>query len=317
MLRLPFARAVVAFGGNALSPRGNEAESFQSQLAEDALGRVLDALGVDASLVFVHGNGPQVGAALLRDQAAADIVQPMSMAAHVAETQGSMGFQLELALRNGLVRRRAERAIATLTTLVTINSEDPTLHDPRKPVGPYYAREEVTYLQQDHGWIMAEDSGRGWRRLVASPPPVRVLNGALIQSLMESGALVIAGGGGGVPLLRDGDRGRWRSFDAVIDKDRTAMLVGESVGADLWVCLTGVDQVYTDFGTKQQRPLAQLDTEGARRLLKAGQFPAGSMGPKVESAVGFVERTGGRALITSPNHLSRAMARHSGTLISD
>jgi carbamate kinase len=337
-------RVVVAFGGNALSPHGNESEAFQAQLARRAVGAVLSAFGAHAGLVLVHGNGPQVGASLLRDQTASERVPRLSLAGHVAGTQGSMGYLLELGLRNSLAEAGVEREVAAVLSIVEVDPRDPALVEPAKPVGPYYRVEEVERLREDHGWKMVEDSGRGWRRVVASPRPLSLLNAGLVRHLVEDGVVVVAGGGGGiavVPVRGDGaaqvpdalrarhlgsltgsaaspraraDR-EWRSFDAVIDKDRTATLVAKAVDADLWVCLTDVEYVFADFGTKRQRPLERLSASEAEELLEAGQFPSGSMGPKVEAAVDFVRACGGEAVITSIDGLAGIGSGRAGTRI--
>lgn len=337
-------RVVVAFGGNALSPHGNETEAFQSQLARRAVGAVIRTFGSRAGLVLVHGNGPQVGASLLRDQSAGARVPRLSLAGHVAGTQGSMGYLLELGLRNTLAEIGVDREAAALLSLVEVAADDPALVEPTKPIGPYYRADAAARLSDDHGWKMIEDSGRGWRRVVASPRPLRLLNSELVERLVESGVILVVGGGGGIPTVpvnagvevelpaalrgrRHGvlagsaaspgvsERNEWRSFDAVIDKDRTATLVATAIEADLWICLTDVDHVFADFGTKQQRPLACLTVTEARELMGAGQFPRGSMGPKIESAVAFVQARGGEAVITSIDGLAGLETGRTGTRI--
>lgn len=337
---------VAAFGGNALSPRGNESEAFQAQLARKMMGDLLEVLGVGTRLALVHGNGPQVGAALLRDRAARGEVRPTSLAGHVAETQGSMGLILELALRDALGERDSSRPVATLLTVVEVDAADPGLTRPSKPVGPFYDEQEAARLRGDFGWRMVEDSGRGWRRVVASPIPRRLANGELLDQLVRSGAVVIAGGGGGVPVVRvhrsvleelpagviagtrprkrveGNDLGRrvqrttsLRPVDGVVDKDRTAALVGELLGAELLLSLTAVEAVYADFGSKSQRRLPTLTVSEARARVEAGEFPPGSMGPKVGAAADFADRAGGEAIITSSGMLAAAMRGDAGTRV--
>lgn len=337
---------VVAFGGNALSPRGNESEAFQAQLAHKAVEGLLEALGAETRLALVHGNGPQVGAALLRDQAARGQVQPLSLASHVAETQGSMGLLIELALRDALAERQGSRKVATLLTVVEVDPDDPRLAEPSKPVGPYYTKEEAARMRADFGWRMREDSGRGWRRIVASPIPRKLANRELIGELVAAGVVVVAGGGGGVPVIRvhrstleelptgvvagahprkrieGGETGRMvrrttilRAVDGVVDKDHTATLVGEAVQAERLVSLTAVEAVYSDFGSKRQRRLDMLTVSEARARVDAGEFPPGSMGPKVRAAADFASRTGGEALITSADALAAALRGTAGTRI--
>ena len=344
---------IVAFGGNALSPRGNESELFQAQLAREAVERVFDALGTETKLVLVHGNGPQVGAALLRDRYSATEVEPMSLAGHVGATQGSMGFLIELGVRDALAGRGAERSVAAVLSLVEVDADDSGLRAPTKPIGPFYSKEQAATLQQDWGWKMISDAGRGWRRVVPLPRPLRLLNADLVRQLVEIGAVVIAGGGGGIPLVRSGeglelpsgvlagvrrrvplrtsadsevhtgmsgDSGSfhapaWRAVDGVVDKDHTAALVGEAVGAGLLISLTAVDAVYSDFGTKRQRRMQHLGVSEARARVAAGGFPPGSMGPKISAAADFAERTRSEVLITSASCLSEAMVGDAGTRV--
>ncbi|MFQ5744849.1 MAG: carbamate kinase, partial [Acidobacteriota bacterium] len=254
------------------------------------------------------------GRALLRSELAAGQLPLLSRAGHVAETQGSMGYQLELALRQALQRTGAEREVATLVSLVSVDPDDPGFVQPSKPIGPYYSRQRAQALEQRLGWRLAEDpDGRGWRRLVASPRPLELINERLLVRLVQEGVAVIAAGGGGISVVGTGEG--WRPVDGVIDKDRTAMLIGAAVAADLWVSLTAVDSVYLEYGSEKQQRIERMSTTQARVYLEQGQFGSGSMGPKVESAIRFAEATGGTSLVTSVDRLPAAMEGTAGTLI--
>lgn len=307
--------ALVAFGGNALlRPEDDGTGAEERQRAAEAavwLGYLVER-GYD--LVVVHGNGPQVGNVLIQMEEAASRVPPGSLDVAVAQTEGAVGYLLELALRERLRVLRIERQVATLLSLVVVDRDDPGFSAPSKPVGPFFTRFRADALRRDHGWTMVEDAGRGWRKVVPSPQPVEVLGLPVIRDLLNAGRVVIAGGGGGIPVERAED-GALRGIEAVIDKDRTASLLARELRADLLLMLTGVPQVSRNYGKKHEQPLPILSLRQARRLLTQGQFPAGSMGPKVESTMEFVVATGRPGLITSVEHLSAAMAGESGTLI--
>ncbi|HUO87391.1 MAG TPA: carbamate kinase [Thermoanaerobaculia bacterium] len=308
--------AVVAFGGNALLTSDDlgtvdEQKRRAEEAAEWLVGLVA---GVELDLLIVHGNGPQVGQVLIQMEEAATKVPPGTLDVAVAQTEGGMGFLLETALRNRLAEVGSERRVATLLTLVVVDRDDPGFIRPTKPVGPSFSRWRAEALERDHGWEMSEDSGRGWRKVVASPRPLEVLGVPAMRRLLAAGDVVIAGGGGGIPVVRRDD-GRLEGVEAVIDKDFTSALLARALEADLFLNLTGVAHVMADFGEPEERPLPVLSLAEARRLLAEGQFPAGSMGPKIRSAIEFVEATGKRVLITDIDHLEAAMAGESGTVI--
>lgn len=304
--------AVVAFGGNALI-RKDEPGFQKDQLAHaDALAReLLPFLQRGFRLLLVHGNGPQVGNSLIRMEESVTKVPELSLDACVAETEGSIGFFLEIAFRN--LFHDTSREIATLFTTVEVAADDPRLVSPSKPIGPFYTPYRADYLVRMFDWDLVEDAGRGYRRVVASPRPVRILNAGLSRLLLEHADVLIAGGGGGVPVAHSG--GRWRGIEAVIDKDYTAALYAEAVGAELFLILTAVDHVSRDHGTPRQQRIAEMTVADAERLLSAGQFPPGSMGPKIEAAVAFSRSTGGTVLITSVEALGRALNGEEGTRI--
>jgi carbamate kinase len=316
-LRLEIARplAVVAFGGNALlRPEDHGTVAEQRRRAEDCAGWLVEFVRRGFDLVVVHGNGPQVGQVLIQMEEAATKVPPGTLDFAVAQTEGSMGYLLELALRNRLEAERMHLEVAALLTLVVVDADDPGFRAPSKPVGPFFSRYRAEALERELGWRMLEDSGRGWRKVVASPLPQEILGVGPVRDLLGRGNLVIAGGGGGVPVVRRPD-GSVAGVEAVIDKDRTSALLSRELKADLFIILTGVPRVMKNFGKKNQEELPVLGLSEAKRLLARGQFPPGSMGPKIEAAIDFVAATGRRVLITDIEHLSAALEGESGTLI--
>lgn len=307
--------AVVAFGGNALlqaDDLGTVEE--QKRRAEEAAEWLVGFAAAGHDLVIVHGNGPQVGQVLIQMEEAATKVPPGTLDVAVAQTEGSMGFLLETALRNRFLAAGERREVTTVLSLVVVDGDDPGFEDPSKPIGPFFSRWRAQALMRDHGWSMTEDSGRGWRKVVASPRPLEVLGVESLRDLLARRHVVIAGGGGGIPVVR-GEDGRLTGVEAVIDKDFTSALVARCLRADLFIILTNVAQVTRDYGTPEEAPLRRLGVTEARRLLDEGQFPAGSMGPKIRAAVQFVEATGQTVLITDIETLPAALRGHGGTAI--
>ena len=261
-------------------------------------------------MVLVHGNGPQVGMILLRIEATRDRIPPETLDIMVAETQGSIGYILCRALRN----RIPEREIAAVLTQVLVNPDDPGFSSPSKPVGPFYSDKVAGKLRRIHGWELKETPDRGWRRVVPSPRPQRIIELHTIADAVSHGHLVIAGGGGGIPIIEDGTNS-FRGVEAVIDKDLTACQIAVAIGAEKFVILTDVPHVSTRFLTKSQRPITRMNVAEARRLLASGEFPPGSMGPKVEASAIYAESTGHSALITNTERLKDAISGRAGTWI--
>jgi len=307
--------AVVAFGGNALLPKesdGTQAE--QETLAAEAAVWLVDIVRQGYELVVVHGNGPQVGNIMIQVEQSVLQIPPITLDVAVAQTQGSIGFLLQKAIRNELARKAIPKDVVTLLTEVEVDPDDPAFRHPTKPVGPFFNRYRAKVLEEERGWTMKEDSGRGFRKVVASPKPKRILNFDVVRRLVTSGTVVIAAGGGGIPVVHASD-GSVRGIEAVIDKDHASSLLASELKADLFIVLTGVARVMKNFGKRSQQALAEMTVSEARKLLKQGQFPAGSMGPKVEASIRFVETSGSSVLITDAAHLARALEGESGTYI--
>lgn len=309
---------LVAFGGNALwEPKDLGYVEEQWERAEAAAEWLVEVVELGHDLLIVHGNGPQVGQVLIQMEEAATKVPPGTLDVAVAQTEGSMGYLLELALRNRLGESGSKTQVATLLSLVVVDDEDPGFEDPSKPVGPFFSRYRASVLKRQLGWKMVEDAGRGWRKVVASPRPLEVVGVDVVRAVLARRAVVIAGGGGGIPVVRRDD-GRLEGVEAVIDKDRTAAILACELEADAFVNLTGVPQVMKNFGKKNEAPLGRLTVKQAERLAAQGHFPRGSMGPKIEAAIDFVRATGNEAVITDIDHLREALAGEAGTrLVAD
>jgi carbamate kinase len=296
---------VVALGGNALirpGDRGTAAEQA-ARLREAATS--LKPLLAEPRLVITHGNGPQVGNELLRQERAADEVPPLPLYLAVAQTQAEIGALIEAEL--GPV---AGRPIACLLTHVVVAEGDPAFERPTKPIGPFYSSEQAGTLERERGWTLVEERGRGWRRAVPSPAPLEVVELAQIRSLLDSGALPVACGGGGIPVVRRD--GRLQGVEAVIDKDRASALLAAALGADRLVILTDVGAVRRGFGTPREEEVRELSTDEADALL--AELAEGSMRPKVEAAIA-VARAGGEAIITALDRVDDALAGRAGTRI--
>ncbi len=319
MFSLPWADApnrplVLAFGGNALLPDPDDPGAAEERAAAFASALLL-LLPEHAGMVLVHGNGPQVGTILLRVEATRDRIPPEPLDVLVAETQGSIGYLLVKALRNALSRSRRHVEVATVVTQVLVDPDDPAFDEPTKPVGPFYSEEEAGRLREEKGWQMVDVPGRGMRRVVPSPAPLEVVEMHTIADAARHGHLVVAGGGGGIPVRVSGN-GEVHGVEGVIDKDRTAALIATSIRAAGFVILTEVPCAYRDFGGPNQEPIREMPAAEAERLLAAGEFPPGSMGPKVEASALYARDLGRAALITSVDGLAKALKGEAGTWIT-
>src|SRR5438477_1990705 len=307
--------AVVACGGNALlRPEDRGTQEEQIARSRQAARWLAEIVRHGYKLIVVHGNGPQVGNILVQNEEASTKIPPQTLDVCVAQTEGSMGFLLQQAIRNRLETIGHPAEVATVLTEVEVDINDPAFRKPTKPIGPFFTRYRAEALERDLGWTMREDAGRGWRHVVASPRPLRILNVKTIVHMLEGADVVIAAGGGGIPVVRGRD-GQWRGIEAVIDKDYASALLACELKADLFIVLTGVAKVAIDFGKPTQRDVDQMSVAEAEKHLAAGQFPAGSMGPKIEAAVQFVRASGKQVLITDVEHLREAIEGRDGTLI--
>ena len=307
--------AVVAFGGNALlrqEDRGTQEE--QIARAKQAARWLVEIVRHGYKLIVVHGNGPQVGNILIQSEEASTKIPPQSLDVCVAQTEGSIGFMLQQAIRNRMESLGMTGEVATILTEVEVDATDPAFKRPTKPIGPFFTRYRAEALERDLGWTMREDAGRGWRHVVPSPRPLRILNVNTISRMLDSAAVVVAAGGGGIPVVRGRD-GQWRGIEAVIDKDYASARLAADLGAELFVILTGVPKVAIDFNQPTQRFLERMTIAEAEKYMADGQFPAGSMGPKIDSAMQFVRATGKQVLITDVEVLREALEGKDGTLV--
>lgn len=309
-------RAVVALGGNAIT-RPGEAGTVEQDLAnlDRSLEGVVPLLESGYELVLTHGNGPQVGNQMIRVERARDEVPDLPLDVMGADVQGGLGYMIEQVLRGKLRRRGMARRVACLLTMVEVDSQDPAFENPTKFVGPTYSRGQAPALERDRGWVVKEDPGRGWRRVVPSPEPRDVIERQEIITLMEAGTVVICAGGGGIPVARTAT-GDLLGVEGVIDKDLASCVLALALGASELVILTAVEQVQVGFGTPQARPLHIVTVEEARHHMALGEFPAGSMGPKMEAACRFVEGGGSRTLITDVYKLQLALEGGTGTWVT-
>jgi carbamate kinase len=313
---------VAALGGNAVSlpgKEGNIADQYEATRA--AIKPLVDlVLGGGHRLVVTHGNGPQIGQVMRRVEIAAQHhVYPLPLDTAVADTQAGMGYMISQCLMNEFAKRGKPRLVSTLVTTVLVDEADPAFANPSKPVGPFMSREPAEKHAREDGWKIAEDTARGgWRRVVPSPLPREIVELPLLQTLVASDHLVITAGGGGIPVARDSS-GKYKGIEAVIDKDRTTALLAAELDADLLAILTNVDRVQVDYGKQTARPLERVSAVEMSGHLRDGQFPAGSMGPKVEAAIDFLSRgkkPDAKVLITSCERVAEALKGKTGTWVT-
>jgi carbamate kinase len=313
--RVPEQLVVVALGGNAISPPGS-ASPIPAQYERTMETAHHLAHLTARPLVVTHGNGPQVGNVLLRSDLAADLLPRLPLDTCVADTQGGMGFMLQQCLDNAFRQARVARSTVTVVTRTLVDAADPAFGAPSKPIGNFYGEAEARRRMAVNGWAMREDAGRGWRRVVPSPEPREILELPAIEALLATGAVVVAAGGGGVPVVRRPD-GTLEGVEAVVDKDLASALLATGLGAEVLLVLTGVEHVAVDFGRPTQRDLHELDAATLAGHAAAGQFAPGSMLPKVRAVLRFLEGGGGRrAVITTPELSEKALAGEIGTQVT-
>jgi carbamate kinase len=311
---LPPRTVVVALGGNALAPAGERPTiGNQFRYTRESLAPVVELAREGWHIVIVHGNGPQVGDSLARNELAAAEVEPLPLGVLVAETAGWIGYMVQQSLQNALQRTGVAREVITVVTQTVVAADDPALREPTKAIGHALTPARRQSLELRGVPVRVEARGHA-RRLAASPTPLGVVEVETVRRLVEAGTIVIAAGGGGTPVRSDGQRG-WEGVDAVVDKDRTAAILARDLGAELLLILTNVDAVYRDFGTPRQAPIRSMSVAEARSLEAAGAFGEGSMGPKVEAALEFVEGGGSRAVIARLQDGPAAVRGETGTTI--
>lgn len=307
---------LLSFGGNAIIPSSGGG-TFEEQLEVTRstmrqVAALLDSFPV--KLVITHGNGPIVGNILIRNEAASDLIAPMPLDVCGADSQGGIGYMIQRVLSDELRERGLDRPVAAIVTQVVVDAGDPAFGNPTKPIGPFYSASRAEVLSKEKGWRIVEEKGRGFRRTVPSPTPLEIVERPVIETLMKSGVIPIAVGGGGIPVVRDAG-GRLRGVEAVIDKDRASALLAGKLGMESMVSVTAVDCIYLDFGTPKASPIKKMSVSQARRYAEEGQFPPGSMLPKVEAAISFLESGGKEVIVTSPDVLACALKNDGGTHI--
>ena len=306
---------VIALGGNALLQRSQKG-TFDDQYAnvQKTAKKIADLTERGYRIVITHGNGPQVGATLLRHEAGKNLVPPFPLDACGAETQGFIGYMIQQALRNELKSRGIDKYVVTVVTRVIVDQHDQAFERPTKPVGPFYSKEDADQLKLKMPNItIKEDAGRGYRRVVPSPDPKVIAERAAIRTLVEAGFIVVCSGGGGIPIVEEGSQAR--GVEAVIDKDLAGQRLATLIQANIFVILTDVDGAYVDYGTPKQELIKEVTTGKLQRYMEQGQFKEGSMAPKVLAAMRFVESGGERAVIAELGKLTEALEGGSGTQV--
>jgi carbamate kinase len=307
---------VIAIGGNSLikDARHMSVPDQYAAVVETA-GHITDLLERGYRVVITHGNGPQVGFILLRSEHSRGLLHQVPLDSIVADTQGALGYQIQQALENEFRRRGLRKSVATIITQTLVDAVDPAFRQPSKPIGQFYTQAEAEDRVRVEKWVMVEDAGRGWRRVVASPRPLRIIESAVVKHLVKDGYVVIAAGGGGIPVVAD-SQGNLSGAAAVIDKDLASAVLAEAISADLLVISTAVERVCLDYGKPTQRAVDSMTAAQARQYIAAGHFQAGSMLPKIQACLQFLEQGGQEALITCPEKLVQALDGQTGTRVT-
>lgn len=307
---------VIALGGNALimeGQRGTIAEQFEN--TRKSLDGIVYCLKQGYGIVITHGNGPQVGNMLLMVESSRNQVPELPLGVCVADTEGAIGYMIQQSLTNRLRKEGLDRCVVTVLTQVIVDKHDTAFLNPTKPIGLFFTEEEAERLRKEKGWHVMEDSHRGYRRVVASPNPLKIVEERAVKSLLEAGDIVIAAGGGGIPVIMKED-GDLEGVDVVIDKDLASSVLARDIKADCLMMLTGVEQVFLNFKQPNERALKALTVKEAQRYLKEGHFPSGSMGPKIQAAINFLNWGGEVAIITSIDKVKEALEGITGTKIT-
>ncbi|HIQ00588.1 MAG TPA: carbamate kinase [Anaerolineales bacterium] len=309
--------AVVAIGGNSLiKDKDHITVPDQYRAAGETCHHIAEMIAQGWDVAIGHGNGPQVGFILRRSEIAAKVagMHEVPLDSCGADTQGAIGYHLQQNLHNEFKRRGMKKAAATVVTQVLVDRNDPAFQNPTKPIGSFMTEEEARERAEKEGWTVVEDAGRGWRRVVPSPLPQEIIELDAVRELLGAGVVTITVGGGGIPVVRDDD-GSLRGMAAVIDKDYASSLLARSIGADLFLISTAVEKVYLNFGKPDQQPIDVMTVGEAKQYMKEGHFAKGSMLPKIQAIIWFLEAGGRKAIITNPENIARALQGETGTLI--
>ncbi len=307
--------AVVAIGGNSLiKDKDHQTVPDQFAATRETCIHIADMIEQDWEVVITHGNGPQVGFILMRSELASHVLHTVPLDSCGADTQGAIGYMIQQSLRNEFQKRGIQKPVATVVTQVVVDKDDTAFENPTKPIGPFYDEARAKKYQDEEGWHIMEDAGRGWRRVVPSPIPLRIVEQEAIKALIDHGFVVIGVGGGGIPVVEKD--GSLRGAEAVIDKDYASGLLATGINADLFLISTAVEKVALNYGKPNQVNLDRMTLSEAKNYLQEGHFPPGSMGPKIKAVIKFLEEGGKEALITSPENLARALRGETGTKIT-
>jgi len=307
-------KVVIALGGNALIKRGQKGTSEeQFETTMKSVQDIVRMINEGWDVVITHGNGPQVGSILLQQDVAKGAVPPMPLDVCVAQSQGQIGYMIQQCMLNSLASSNTKKSVASVITQVLVDENDPAFENPTKPVGPVYRYDEAL-LRLKEGYILTQQRG-GWRIVVPSPDPISIVEAEAIKKLIDSGVIVIAAGGGGIPVVRS-EKGSIEGRKAVIDKDLASERLATEIGADVLLILTDVDAVYINYGSENQKKLGKVSLEEVEEYYRQGQFPPGSMGPKILAAIRFLENGGKKAIISSIEHAWDALEGKAGTQIT-
>lgn len=308
--------AVVAVGGNSLiKDKSRQTIPDQYQAARESMSHIAGMIEAGWDVIITHGNGPQVGFILRRSELSSHELHPVPLDYCGADTQGAIGYMFQRALNNEFRERGINKTPATVITQVLVDADDPAFQNPSKPIGSFMDQGAAEKHSREDGWRVVEDAGRGWRRVVPSPLPMEIVEAAAIDNLIENGFVVISAGGGGIPVIRNAD-GDLEGVEAVIDKDFASALLASTIGADLFLISTAVEKVVLNFNKPDERRLDTMTVQEARQYLREGHFSPGSMLPKIEAVLKYLEAGGKRAIITNPDNLTRSIRGESGTTVT-
>ncbi len=307
-------KAVIAVGGNSILRKGEEGSiPKQFKNTSETCEHIADIVENGYDIVITHGNGPQVGNMLLRSEKTEDILYPLPLDVCDSNTQGSMGYMIQQVLGNVLERRKIKKPIVTVVTQVIVDKDDPAFKFPTKPIGPFYSKGKAERYRKEKLWNIIEDAGRGYRRVVPSPRPLKIVENNVIKKLVEDGVIVIAVGGGGIPVVME--KNGLKGVEAVIDKDLASSLLASNINAELFLISTNVEKVFLNYNKPEQKGIDKMTVEQAKKYLSEGHFPPGSMGPKIEAGINFLEKGGKEVIITSPECIGDALKGKTGTYI--